>query len=53
MKQRVVKHNQVPYMNSQLRKAINVHNMLRRKFDRSRSGNGGDGRELCNKAKKA
>ena len=37
MNQRVVKHNQVPYMNAQLRKAINVRNMLRRKFDRNRS----------------
>ncbi len=39
MKQRIVKHNQMPYMNSQLNKAINVRNMFRRKFDRSRYRN--------------
>ncbi len=38
----MVKHNQVPYMNSRLRKAINVRNMLRRKFVRNRQQLGCD-----------
>ena len=33
LKKRVIKHHQVPYMNSELRKSINVRNMLKRKFD--------------------
>ncbi len=32
MKQRVIKNNQVP--NTELRKAINVRNILKRKYDR-------------------
>ncbi len=36
LKQRLVRHNQVPYMNSKLRKAINVRNMLHRKFIKCR-----------------
>ncbi len=32
LKTRVIKHNQVPYMNSKLRKAINVKHMLSRKW---------------------
>ena len=34
MKQWVIKNNKVPYMNTELRRAINVRNMLRRKYDR-------------------
>ena len=34
VKKRVVKHNQVPYMNSLLRKSMNVRDALRRKFER-------------------
>ncbi len=34
IKHRRIKHNAVPYMNSELRKCINVKNMLRRKFDK-------------------
>ena len=34
LKQRMIKHNNVPYMNGELRKAINVKNMLKRKYDR-------------------
>ena len=37
IKTRKIKHNQVPYMNGELRKAINVKNMLRRKFDKVKS----------------
>ncbi len=36
LKQRIIKHNQVPYMNNcELRKAMNVRNMLWRKFDKT------------------
>ena len=34
MKKKVIKGNQLPYMNGELRKEINVKNMLRRKFNR-------------------
>lgn len=34
LKQRVLKHKQVPYMNSVLRKSINARNMLRRRYDK-------------------
>jgi len=34
VKCRKIKHNSIPYMNSQLRKCINVKNMLMHKFDR-------------------
>ena len=34
IKKRKVKHNAVPYMNNKLRKAINVKNMLKRKYDK-------------------
>ena len=34
VKCRKIKHNSIPYMNSELRKCINVKNMLRRKFDK-------------------
>ncbi len=34
IKPRIIIHNQVSYMNSALRKAINVRNMLKRKYDR-------------------
>ena len=34
LKKKVVKGNQLPFMNSELRKAINVKNMLRRKFNK-------------------
>ena len=37
LKQRIISHRQVPYMNSELRKAINVRNMLRRKFDKNKT----------------
>ena len=37
LKQRIVSHKQVPYMNSELRKSINVRNMLRRKYDNNKS----------------
>jgi len=33
VKKRLLKHKQVPYMNCALRRAINVRNMLKRKFD--------------------
>ena len=36
-KQRIVKCNQLPYMNDNLRKAINVKASLRRKFNKNRS----------------
>ena len=35
LKQKRIKHKQVPYMNSELRKAINVKNMLKRKYDKN------------------
>ena len=38
IKKRMVKNNHVPYMNGGLRKAINVKNMLKRKYDKYRSG---------------
>ena len=34
LKQKVIRHKQVPYMNSNLRKSINVKNMLHRKYTR-------------------
>jgi exonuclease III len=34
VKHRVVKHNSLPYMNGDLRKLINVKNMLKRKYDK-------------------
>ncbi len=34
IKKRIIKHNQVPYMNSNLRKAINVRNAFKRKYDK-------------------
>ena len=37
IKHRIVKHNQAPYMNSELRKAINVRNMLRRRYDKCKN----------------
>ena len=37
IKQRTIKHNNLPYMNSELRKCINVKNMLRRKYTRDNS----------------
>ena len=37
IKQRIIKNNQVPFMNGKLRKAINVKNMFRRKFNRCRN----------------
>lgn len=37
IKTRVVKVDQLPYMNSELRKAINVKNMLRRKWDKCKT----------------
>lgn len=36
-KKKIVKHKQVPYMNSTLRRAINVRNMLRRKYNSYKS----------------
>ena len=36
LKQKAIKGNQIPYMNSELRKAINAKNMLRRKFNKSK-----------------
>ena len=33
IKKKLLKHRQAPYMNSNLRRAINVRNMLKRKFD--------------------
>ena len=33
IKTKVLKYKQVPYMNSELRRAINVRNMLKRKYD--------------------
>ncbi len=38
IKKRIVKNNQVPYMNSELRKVINVRNLLWRKFERQSCG---------------
>ncbi len=35
-KRKIVKHNQAPYMNCELRKSMNVRDMLRRKFERQR-----------------
>ena len=37
LKSKTVRHMQVPYMNGKLRKAINYKNMLRRKFEKSKS----------------
>ena len=37
VKTRKIRNKQVPYMNGELRKAINVRNMLRRKFLKTRS----------------
>ena len=37
VKTRKIKYNHVPYMNSELRKAINVRNMLRRKHNQIKS----------------
>ena len=37
IKQRKVKHNQVPYMNNELRRSINVRNMYKRKYYRNRT----------------
>ena len=37
VKKRIIKPNQVPYMNSKLRKAINVRNDFRRKSVRCKS----------------
>ena len=37
LKTRFIKHNQVPYMNNELRKLINVKNMLKRKYDRQKN----------------
>ncbi len=37
VKKRVIKHSQLPYMNDELRRAKNVKNMLRRKYDRCKS----------------
>lgn len=37
LKRKTVRHAQVPYMNGELRKAINYKNMLRRKFERNKS----------------
>ena len=37
LKQKLIKHKQVPYMNSQLRKAMNVRNAFRRKFEKCNS----------------
>jgi hypothetical protein len=37
LKKRIIKSNQVPYMNDQLRKAINVKNMIKRRFYKYRS----------------
>ncbi len=35
LKQRIIKHHQVPYMNCELRKAMAVRNVLWRKFDKT------------------
>ncbi len=37
VKYRKIKHNNVPYMNNELRKCINVKNMLRRKYYRNKT----------------
>ena len=37
LKCKKARHNGVPYMNNELRKAINVKNMLRRKYDKCKS----------------
>ena len=37
LKKRIIKHHQVPYMNGELRRAMNVKNMFWRKWDRCRS----------------
>ena len=37
LKEKVIKHKQVPYMNSKLRKAINVRNAFNRKFKKCNS----------------
>ena len=37
IKTRTIKGNRVPYMNGELRKAINVRNMLKRKYDRCKN----------------
>ncbi len=37
MKCKTVRHNQVPYMNGQLRRAINYKNMLKRRFERNKN----------------
>ena len=39
LKTRIIRHKQVPYMNSELRRAINVRNMLHRKFNKCKSTN--------------
>ena len=37
VKHRVVRHAQVPYMNGELRRAINYKNMLRRKYEKNKN----------------
>jgi len=37
IKNRVIKNNQVPFMNGSLRRAINVKHMYRRIFDKHRT----------------
>ena len=56
-KQKTVKHKQLPYMNNNLRKAINVKAALRRKFQRSKCQlswqNFKNQRNLVNKLKRS
>ena len=49
IKNRNIRHNNVPYMNGELRRAINVQNMLRRKYFNHKSNVNWEGyRKQCN-----